>query len=105
MYDIKITFFCAQKVCDKCRKKISELDLDPGSQSSHSSLSDSTECNVITDVVVDSLNNSLRVLGETPIKKKRLSEKNYPKTKIEKLSFAIKRKLNVSPEKKRSKHI
>jgi hypothetical protein len=43
------------------------------------------------DVVVDSLNNSLQVLGETPIKKKRLNEKYYPKNKVEKVTSAIKR--------------
>lgn len=56
---------------------------------------------LLTDVVVDRLfNNSLQILRETPIKKKRLNEKNYPKNKVEKVTSAIKRKLNVSSDEK-----
>lgn len=47
---------------------------------------------------MDSLNRSLQVLGETPIKKKHLRERKYPKAKVEKVTSAIKRKLNISSE-------
>lgn len=86
MIDKVPTLTLGQKVCSRCRNKISEIPeptLDLHDTDSHSSRDSVAEI-LQTDVVVDSLNNSLQILGETPIKKKRLNEKNYPKNKVEK---------------------
>ena len=103
------------KICDKCRKKLKSL---PSSESEEESevaipgtskasdeqydIDNSNEQNSLIpecerETAISVLNLSLQSINETPIKKKRLSEKKYPKSKFKKISKALKQKvMNIS---------
>lgn len=84
------------KICDKCRKKISnekpiqeitEVENNPGTSSQ-----DET---VFTDpeTAVDYLNKSLELIGESPIKKKKLGVSSYGMKKLEKVKSTLEKQL------------
>lgn len=93
------------KICDKCRKKM--VKDSKVSEASTSRISPVEEIKVQSDsdhqqaeipdyeneAAICSLNESLQSIGETPIKKKRLSERKYPKTKFKKVSKVLKEKI------------
>ena len=101
----------SQKVCDKCRKKISQVELSNTSstendddlvcsevkQKSEKMLSCSDEQDIAASAALETLNASLQSVGESPIKKKRLCEAKYPKKKLIKVTSAIQRKVLLLP--------
>jgi hypothetical protein len=66
------------KVCDNCRKKISKLKCDASTKQNDDD-SDSDEIEQFANITaMQSLNERLQSICESPIKKKRLGEGKYP---------------------------
>jgi hypothetical protein len=86
------------KVCDKCLKKTSKLKCDESTkQKDNDSNSDEIEQSVkIT--AMQSLNESLQSIGESPIKKKRVGEGKYPTRKMKRIEKAEKTRIVNIPE-------
>lgn len=74
------------KICDNCRKAVLQLPLQkPETELEGTNLRE--ELFVSTpekEHAIESLNESLGLIDETPVKKKRLSEKRYPENKFKK---------------------
>jgi hypothetical protein len=70
-------------MCDKCRKKISELKCDASNEQKDDD-SDSDEIEQFAKITaMQSLNESLPSIDESPIKKERLGEEGkYPTSKM-----------------------
>jgi hypothetical protein len=72
-------------VCDKCRKKISELKCDASNKQNDYD-SDSNEIEQFAKItVIQYLNESLQSIGESPIKMKRLGKGKYLTSKMKRL--------------------
>jgi hypothetical protein len=85
-------------VCDKCCKKISKLKCDASNkQEDDDSNSDKTE-QFAKITAMQSLNESLPSIGESPIKKKRLGEGKYPTSKMKRIENAVKARILNIPE-------
>lgn len=89
------------KICDKCRKEISEIKnaqslSDKNSEDEQSQaetfLHSDSEFTTNSEVV-QSLNISLEQLGESPIAKRKMKCKKYGTAKVHKISSTIKQKL------------
>jgi hypothetical protein len=87
---------CGHKVCDKCRTKISKLKCDASNKQKYDE-SDSNEIEQFAKITaMQSLNESSQLIGESPIKKKRLGEGKYPTSKMKRIEKAVKtRILNI----------
>jgi hypothetical protein len=74
-------------VCEKCHKKVSKLKCDASNkQKDDDSDSDSYEIEQFAKITaMQSLNESLQSIGESPIEKKRLGESKYPTSKIKRI--------------------
>jgi hypothetical protein len=69
-------------VCDKCHKKISKLKCDASNKQKDDD-SDSNEIEQFAKITaMQSLNESLRSIGESSIKKKRLGEGKFPTSRM-----------------------
>lgn len=91
-----------QKICSSCRKTISEMPgpsciLETDAEAEQPELSDDksegqvkSEIWTDRDTTLDSLNDTLLSLGETPVKKKRLGVGQYSKKKFQKIGELIK---------------
>lgn len=94
------------KICDNCRKAVLQLPVEHGiSQELETEQEDGTEREQFLlstpekDHAIESLNESLGLIDETPVKKCRLSEKKYPENKLKTVSEAFRTKiLGLSPE-------
>jgi hypothetical protein len=88
-------------VCDKCRKKTSKLKCDastkPKYDDSDSAVTDEIE-QFAKITAMQSLNESLQSIGESPIKKKRLGEGNYPTRKMKRIEEAVETRILNIPE-------
>jgi hypothetical protein len=84
------------KVCDEYRKKMSKVKCDASNKQNHDD-SDSDEIEQFAKITaMQSLNESLQSIGESSIKKKRLSECKYPTSKMKRIEKAVKiRILNI----------
>lgn len=87
-------------MCSTCRLKISEmvslstLDKSSSDEATTSvSIDDDNTPEITSKLGIAALNESLSIIGETPIKKKRLNEKNYPKEKLKKVSAALQKNI------------
>ena len=89
------------KMCDDCRKKVAKLPAPEAE--SEAPLESSEEANASSYSLCEELrspyeslesgNQCLTALGETPIVKKKLQQVKYPKEKLKKVSIAMKKKL------------
>jgi hypothetical protein len=85
-------------VCDKCRKKISKLKCDASTKQKGDD-SDSDEIEQFAKITaMQSLNESLQSIGDSPIKKKRLGEGKYPTRKMKRIGKAVKTRILNIPE-------
>jgi hypothetical protein len=84
------------KVSDKCHKKILKLKCD-ASNKEKDDYSDEIE-QFARIPAVQSLNESLQSIGESPIKKKRLGEGKYPTSKMNRIEKAVKTRILNIPE-------
>jgi hypothetical protein len=85
------------KVCDKHCKKISKLKCDASNKKDDDSDSDEIE-QFAKIIAMQSLNESLQSIGESPIKKKRLGEGKYPTRKMKRIEKAVKTVILNIPE-------
>ncbi|GBM27760.1 hypothetical protein AVEN_244135-1, partial [Araneus ventricosus] len=95
------------KLCDGCHKATLKLPVILTRQEGwHSDSSKSQDDLNVPEVpltpekieTIETLNKSLTAIEETPIKRKRLTEKHNPETKIKKVTEAFRKKLlNLSP--------
>jgi hypothetical protein len=84
------------KVCDKCREKISKLKCDASNKQKDD---DSDEIEQFAKITaMQSLNESLQSIGESPIKKKRLGEGKYPTSKMKRIENSLKTRIRNIPE-------
>ena len=94
------------KICDDCRKKLAQLptkvseseELPESSEedgaSSYSEHAGASGCSEKTvHSPLQSMNQCLSVIGETPIVKTKLNQAKYPKEKLKKISMAMKKQL------------
>lgn len=101
-----------EKICDGCRKAVLKLpEIVTEQEDLHSDSSQSQYDLNLPEVpvpntlstpekieAIEALNKSLTAMKETPIKKKRLTERKYPEAKIKKVTEALRTKiLNVNP--------
>lgn len=98
------TIKLGDRICDSCRKAILKLPkLDEVEEwQSDSDNDNNVETREIStpqkEEAIDTVNISLVAIDETPIKKKRLTEKKYPEEKLKKVSEAFRTKLmSLSP--------
>ena len=78
------------KICDTCRKKLSEEPPVLIPESASSSSDKETEAYTQTSEAVFSLNQCLAEIGETPYSQIKARGKNYPKQKVKKITEAMK---------------
>lgn len=72
-------------MCDKCCKKISEPKCDASSKQKDD---DSDEVEQFAKIsTIHSINESLQVIGESPVKKKRQGKGKYPASKYKALKM------------------
>lgn len=96
------------KICDICRRELGKLqefieeEKQEVIQSGPSNEPDSTIEELDKELALSSLNESLHNLGESPVEKKRLSQKKYPKEKMKRVEKAFKRKLLYIPSEESS---
>jgi hypothetical protein len=84
------------KVCDKCRKKVSKLKCDVSTKQNDD---DSDEIEQFAKVIaMQSLNESLQLIGESPIKEKRHGKGKYPTRKMKRIEKALKTRILSIPE-------
>ena len=90
------------KVCSKCRMKFYKIRKQDSADNKASSdserslkaiMSDESEDPSASNVAVDLLNSSLQVVGASPIKKKRLMEKNCPTKKLKTVMDVVQTKM------------
>jgi hypothetical protein len=85
-------------MCDKCHKKISKLKCD----ASYKQDDDDSDSNKIEQfakiTAIQSLNESLQSIGESPIKKKRLGKDKFPTSKMKRIEKAVKTRILNIPE-------
>ena len=74
------------KICDSCRKELAQLEVEFDPFNNSSNESDSTY--ICQQESLKSVNECLQAIGETPIIKKKLVCKNYPKEKLRKIKAA-----------------
>jgi len=74
------------KVCDSCRKELAQLEVESDPFNNSSNELDSTY--ICQQESLKSVNECLQAIGETPIIKKKLAYKNYPKEKLRKIKVA-----------------
>lgn len=96
------------KICDSCRKAILKLPLQEPETESEQPETESEQTNEREELLlstpekeqaIESLNESLSLIDETPVKKKRLTEKKYPENKLKKVTEAFRTKiLGLSPD-------
>ena len=80
------------KVCDACRKELALLPTE-SSQEDDTADSNSQEEVSYPNDSLDTLNQCLSAIGETPVIKKKLQQTKYPKEKIKKIKSAVKMKM------------
>jgi hypothetical protein len=83
-------------VCGKCHKKISKLKCDALTKQKDDDSDEIEQFDKIT--AMQSLNESLQLIGESPIRKKRLSEGKYPTSKMKRTEKAVKTRILNIPE-------
>ena len=93
------------KICDDCRKKLAKLPVLSAEVESTDSESQGWESQDVGESSqleesalhqqesVESLNQCLSAIGETPITKKKLQQVKYPKEKLKKVKVSIKKKI------------
>ena len=88
------------KICDDCRKKLAQLPVQ-GTESDEPFESSQVEASassqheevLIPQESLETVNQCLSTLGETPIVKKKLQQAKYPKEKLKKITTAVKKKM------------
>lgn len=93
-------------VCDSCRKAVLKLvpalSLEPEKSLNNEAVEIEEGFQLLTpekSQAIETLNTSLSLIDETPVKRKRLSEKKYPEIKFKKVTEAFRTKLlGLSPE-------
>lgn len=89
-------------ICDTCRKNLTKLKKaekeEEDSSGPEVNITNNDPNFSATSTVVQTLNASLHELGESSIDKKKISSKNYAKSKVQKISSSMKRKLFVAAE-------
>ena len=83
------------KICDDCRKKFTKLSM-PRTKSSQESACASTaseEKVLHQQGSLESVNQCLTTIGESPIMKKKLQQIKYPKEKLKKIKAAVEKSM------------
>lgn len=91
------------KICDNCRKAVMQLRFEEEETEPEGAYRREEVGLLVStpekEQAIESLNDSLGLIDETPVKKKRLSEKKYPEKKLKKVTEALRIKiLGLSPE-------
>ena len=87
------------KVCDTCRKKLTQVPIArPESTDQFESSLDDAGASSQEEVSyqqesLESINQCLSAIGETPVVKKKLQQAKYPKEKMQKIRAAVKKKM------------
>ena len=87
------------KVCDACRKKLAQVPVarsestDQFESSQEDAGASSQEEVSYEHESLESINQCLSAIGETPVVKKKLQQAKYPKEKMKKIRVAVKKKL------------
>jgi hypothetical protein len=85
-----------RKICDKCRKKLSSektIQETGGNENNPSTSSQDDTVFIDPGSAVDYLNKSLELIGESPIKKKKLGVPSYGMKKLEKVKSSLEKQL------------
>lgn len=92
MCSIGLGISSGMKICDKCRKKIYEVNKTDGevlpcsSKSQDDSFTDPQSS-------IEYLNKSLELIGESPIKKKKINVPSYTTKKFDKIKLSLEKNL------------
>lgn len=105
MCSLNLGIKMGMKICDKCRKKMNIIENKTEPDQPHEYDLPGTSTDILfTDqsASVDFLNKSLELLGESPLKKKKISVESYTSNKIEKIKISLEK--NLIPTKKNVEH-